>query len=718
MNTKKYWLAGSLLAAAITGVTQAAVVRLIDDAIATGAVGSETRIKRLTTDYHMVAANEYHLDGIIIVNQGCTLTIDPGTVIRGYNEISTSANRPGTLIVDRGGKIYANGTAAHPIIFTDQWDNNVPGQTAGIVTRTWMYRPGGDSTQTLSNHAYNYAQLGQLHGVWGGVVVCGKAFSNWNKSATPALGDALIPCEGIGAAFGIYGGGRDDNDSSGAITYVQIRYGGYTLANTSEINGLTLYCVGRGTELHHVEVFNNQDDGIEWFGGTVCGKYLVVWGAGDDTFDSDAGFRGKNQFLFGVQQNLGGKKYESGCADKGLEMDGTENVNLLSPSATGMQEPFSASAWYNLTLIGWNGPVDGSNFKRNGALIMRDNASPQIWNSVFLNFGGFGTLIENVSGIGNYHTTYRFNTDNLSANLPSTSTTNNFGVSVDRQHFYQAQLPSKQAGVRDNVFWATGDTTCPSGLNGQTSPIYGGDGTKGPVFSGGDNIDLLAAAYNNVDVFEVADLPIKGFTAVAYDKAAVWGSAAFATQVSANNYTLGANVVAVDPLATNAAVSAAVPVPNDGWLTPATYRGAFDTTNNWAQGWTITSKLGAFGAYVPVSEETSGETVYVTNTVTSVVTNGVNGIVYLGNGALLTAGTGITAAGLQTSPVLTYNITSAGTYQLQTTESLTPVSWTVVKTITVASASAGSPVTVNLTDIIGATPPNAGDARFYQLIKQ
>jgi hypothetical protein len=100
------------------------------------------------------------------------------------------------------------------------------------------------------------------------------------------------------------------------------------------------------------------------------------------------------------------------------------------------------------------------------------------------------------------------------------------------------------------------------------------------------------------------------------------------------------------------------------------------------------------------------------------VTNGVNGIVYQNNGEALTSGTGITATGLQTSPVLTYSITSAGTYQLQTTESLSPVAWTVVKTFTVASASEGAPVTVNLTDIIGETPPNAGDARFYQLIKQ
>lgn len=714
MSSRKHVIMGGLFAVAMAGVSQAAVIKLITDGIAAGAVGADARMKRLTADYHMVATNEYHLDGIVIVNPGVTLTIDAGTVIRGYNEISSEANRPGTLIIDRGGKIYANGTAAQPIIMTDQWDNNVPGMTAGPVTRTWYYRAGGTSTKTMTDHIYDYSQLGSLHGVWGGLVVCGKAFGNWNKSVTPALGAAEIPVEGVGAVAGVYGGGRDDNDSSGVIKYVLIRYGGYTLADGSEINGLTLYSVGRGTELHHVEVYNNQDDGIEWFGGTVCGKYLIAWGAGDDTFDSDSGFRGKNQFLFGVQQNLGGTKYESGCADKGMEMDGCESAAVASPANTGMQEPWSASAWYNITLVGWNGDIK-SGYERNGAIVMRDATSPQIWNSVFMNFGGFGTLVENVSGVGNNHSRYHFNTDIRTANLPSTSATNFLGSAIDSQYLYMSQEPGRQACIRNDVFWNTGDVTCPTGLSG-TSPIYGGDTTKGPVFTAGDNIDITAVEYNNVDVFELSDLPVQSLTTVAYDGSAVWGGSTFSTLVGANTIA-GDNVVTINPLADNAAVSSARAVPNDGWLTPVNYRGAFDTTNNWAQGWTTIAKLGVFGEYVPVAEATNG-TIYVTNTVTTVVTNGVNGIIYQENAEVISSGTSITAAGLQTSPVLTYSITSAGTYQLQTTSSLTPVSWTVVKTFTVDSASVGSPVTVNLTDIIGETPPNGADARFYQLIKQ
>ncbi|MEI8353095.1 MAG: hypothetical protein WCG22_01125 [Lentisphaerota bacterium] len=715
MNYTKHLIAGGLFALAMVGVSQAAVIKMIADGIATGAVGSETYVKRLMTDYHMVAANEYHLDGIIIVNPGVTLTVDPGTVIRGYNEIDTVANRPGTLIVDRGAKMIARGTATHPIIMTTKSDNNVPGQTAGVVNQTWKYRPAVSGNPTVSiTQDYDYSKLGDLHGYWGGLVLCGKAFSSYNGDANlPALGDAKIPVEGIGAVVNCFGGGHDDNDSSGVYTYIQIRYGGYPLIDGSEINGMTFYGVGRGTEVHHIEVFNNQDDAFEWFGGTVNAKYLVAWGAGDDIFDSDCGFRGKNQFLFGVQRNMGGAKYESGCADKGMEMDGTEAVCVASPATSGLQEPFSASAWYNITLVGWNGNKKG-NYYRNGAIVMRDNCAAQIRNSVFMNFGGFGTLIENKSGVGDYYSRWHFDTNNLSAFLPTATGTNIYGYAIDKQYLYQSQEPGMQAAIRDNVFWNCGPVTCPTGANLTTlgspagsDPLYGGDAAKGPVFTKGDNLDITAAGYNNVDVFENVDLPIKGFSVVPYNRTNSWGTGAIATSVSANTQT-GDAITNINPLAANAAVSSAVPVVSDGVLTPVAYRGAFDTTNNWAQGWTTVAKLGVFGAYVPATDDASG-TVYVTNT----VTNGVSGIVYQGNGAPITSGTGVTNLSFTTSPVLTYTLTSAATYQLQSKTNLLDVSWTVLKTFTPATV----PVTVNLTDIVGETPPHAGDSRFYRLVK-
>lgn len=687
-------LIGLSLASAASLAANAAVVKLIGDGVVTNKVGGDSYIRLLTKDYHMVATNEYHLDGMIVVGDGVTLTIDAGTVIRGYNEYYTTANRPGTLIVARGGKCYANGTAANPIIMTDQWDNNVPGSTASSVTRTWIYRAGGSTQATLTNHAYNYGALGNLHGVWGGLVLCGKAFVNYNNGVTPNLGDALVPIEGVGTSFGIYGGGRDDDDSSGVYTYMQIRYGGYPLADASEINGVTFYGVGRGTEVHHIEVFNNQDDDFEWFGGTVNAKYLVAWGPGDDTFDSDCGFRGKNQFLFGVQRNLGGTKYESGCSDKGLEMDGAESVISASPTGTGMQEPWSASAWYNLTLVGWNGGVQ-SGKQRNGAIIMRDNATPQIWNSLFLNFGGFGTLIENKAGVGNNYSEFHFTNANLSAKMPATSATNALGASVDRQYFYQAQRPGMQACIRDCAFWLPVAPTCPQVADGlvittSDQPVFGGDTSgKGPIFSLGGNIDVTSG-YDNADLSDAADLPIQALTTAAYDRTTIWNTAVANLPFTPNSLA-GDNPVAINPLATNAALTAVHAVPSDGWLTPVKYRGAFDATNNWAQGWTLAAKLGAFGAYVAVESQSSGGSF-----------NGMSGV-----SGTFTATDGAAIGDYSLSSLLTFTAVAGKVYQLQSSASVSGP-WSAVKTFRCDVAGSKSVV-----DILGTSP---GASTFYRIV--
>jgi hypothetical protein len=233
------------------------------------------------------------------------------------------------------------------------------------------------------------------------------------------------------------------------------------------------------------------------------------------------------------------------------------------------------------------------------------------------------------------------------------------------------------------------------------------DGNKGPIFTGGENFDFMAAAFNNVDLNPLTDLlPIKSLTTTAYARTNAWGSESVATFVGANTY-VGNNPSVIDPRAAGAALVASNAVPSDGFLTAVAYRGAFDADSNWAQGWTTIAKLGAFGTYEAVPEEVT----VVTNTVTEVVTNGVNGIVYQNTATLFTGEVQTNVVGITTSPVLTYNITTAGTYQLQSTPSLEgSPSWSVVKTFTAAG-----PVTVNLTDIL-AEP--AASAMFYRLKKQ
>ena len=744
MNCTKHVIAGGLFAMATAGAGLAAIptsvinVRTNAGDYTAGSIACPaTANYRLTGTHNWTSNNIYKLYGVILVADGATLNIQPGTIIRGVNSDRTgSAFRPGMLIVERGGKIYAKGTASAPICMTDEWDNNFPwfGSAGSSVTQgAWTYYDAQGSAVVKGSTAYNYGALGDHHGCWGGLVLCGKAFVSWDNQTTLGSGDITV--EGTDGALGIKGGGSDDNDSSGEISYLQIRYGGYVLASTKEINGVTFYGVGRGTKVDHIEVYNNIDDAFEWFGGTVNAKYLVAWGVGDDIFDSDAGFRGKNQFLFGVQRDMGGSGVESGASDKGMEIDGFEKAN------NGATYLYANSLWANVTLVGMqytscryysSGYVTKNN--RNVALTMRDNASPRIYNSIIMDFGAAATLIENRSGAdlsGDLNTPLRFQKAPVTANFPSVTYNGGATAGMDAtavaNYLYGdgAMADEQQAAIRGTLFF-----NCPQGIAysgvGPISSTYDWVSTSagsGPWVSTG--LKAYSGFTNDLNNYN------QDLTSLSASYMPIRARARISRVMTA---TTSYAVTNIDPRADNAAVYGAIPAP-DQWLTPVRFCGAFAASNNWAKGWTTIDSLGALAAApggdvvvggtvsIPLS---SGTTSYITNTVTTTVTNnitttvtnGVNGIVYQDTASLMGGTTNVAASGLTTSPVLTYSITSAGTYQLQTTVSLSPVSWTVVKTFTVASASVGSPVTVNLTDIIGSTPPNSGDSRFYQLIKQ
>ncbi|MGM0377835.1 MAG: hypothetical protein ACQEQ0_13770, partial [Bacteroidota bacterium] len=205
------------------------------------------------------ADKEYLLDGHVFVNDGQTLTIEPGTVIRANTGQGENAS---ALIVARGGKLVAEGTPEDPIIFTVEGDD-----LGGAVPI-------------------------EANGLWGGVIILGNAPVN------TANGENMI--EGIpdDEPRGVYGG-DNKSDNSGIIKYVSVRHGGTRLGQGDEINGLTLGGVGNGTTLEYVEVISNRDDGFEFFGGTVNGRYLLSAFCGDDAFDFDLGYRGKCQFITG-----------------------------------------------------------------------------------------------------------------------------------------------------------------------------------------------------------------------------------------------------------------------------------------------------------------------------------------------------------------------------------------------------------------------------------
>src|SRR5690606_39227492 len=166
-------------------------------------------------------------------------------------------------------------------------------------------------------------------GLWGGVILLGRA------SLNVAGGEEQIEGLPESDVRGTYGG-DDDDDDSGVMRYVSIRHGGARIAPDNEINGLTMGGVGRGTTIEHVEVFANQDDGFEWFGGTVNTRYLVAAFCGDDSFDYDEGFRGKGQFWFALQAG--------DDAGSGGEFDGG-----TTPEDG---QPYAIPTVYNMTLIG------------------------------------------------------------------------------------------------------------------------------------------------------------------------------------------------------------------------------------------------------------------------------------------------------------------------------------------------------------------------------
>jgi len=247
-------------------------------------IGNESKSGELSSNQTWKSDRIYFLEGKVIVPDGVTLTIEPGTIIKGKDGDGSNAS---ALVVARGGKLMAEGTSANPIVFTSEFDNIAIGQKTGTNL---------DETDAAK---------------WGGIIVLGKA------KISAKIGDTEAHIEGIDAdaEYGKYGG-NDDTDNSGTITYVSIRHGGISIGEGNEINGLTLGGVGSGTTINNVEVVANLDDGIECFGGSVIINHALVAYQQDDAFDIDQNFSGAFKNSMVVYNNTG---------DEFLEIDGPEN---------------------------------------------------------------------------------------------------------------------------------------------------------------------------------------------------------------------------------------------------------------------------------------------------------------------------------------------------------------------------------------------------------
>ncbi|MEQ9422861.1 MAG: hypothetical protein RJQ09_00480 [Cyclobacteriaceae bacterium] len=293
--------------------------------------------------------NVYVLRGFVFVNDGQVLTIEPGTVIKGQPGQGASAS---ALIIARGGQLVAEGTAVEPIIFTGLADD-----LAGSVAD-------------------------DANGLWGGLIILGNAGNNANSTNNLLAIEGLPETESRGTHGPDASYPLDDADNSGSLKYVSIRHGGSLIGSDNEINGLTLGSVGSGTTIENIEIFANLDDGVEFFGGSVDVKNMVIGLSGDDGIDIDNGYNGsiQNAIVWHSGDNL------ESSDPSGAEMDGATGDD---EGATGT--PFATPKLANITWV-----FDAGASSLTQALHLRDNFGGSIYNSIIAGHDA-GITIEETS---------------------------------------------------------------------------------------------------------------------------------------------------------------------------------------------------------------------------------------------------------------------------------------------------------------------------------
>ncbi len=390
---------------------------------------------RITGDLRLTSGNHYALSGAVIVggdnSDSATLTVDAGVVVYG-----SSGND--YLVVSRGSKIEANGTAAAPITFTSSQHISA-GIDAGLANG--------------------------IAGQWGGLVILGKG----NSTKCPQDGTACsLQVEGVqeGAVFG----GTDDTDNSGTLRYVRVMHGGFEVAPDNELNGITFGGVGSGTTVEYVQVHKNADDGVEFFGGAVNAKYLVLTGIQDDSVDWDNGFKGQMQFV------LVKHAADDSDANRGIEGDGDGGAGMV----------FSNPVVANMTIIGNN--FDTADSDSEGVLL-RDQTNAQLYNFVVTGPAGMGECFE--ADLSDGDTTLEQNMD---------------GTNSPQLTFVSSVLACaeniKDSGTFEQSSWFNSQTgnTIAAGQSAVLSGIYTIDGTiptdvttLGTFFS---SVDFIGAVKN------------------------------------------------------------------------------------------------------------------------------------------------------------------------------------------------------------------------------
>jgi hypothetical protein len=484
----------------------------------------------LTQGANFTCNNTYILDKKIYIPSGQTLTIEPGTVIKGApNAVAAEAT---ALVIERGGRIIANGTESCPIVFTAQADPM-------------------DGTYPVTNK-----------GKWGGVVVLGKAYNNLTLAAngpfTVGTAGKLAVANGLGTVEGFQttnpqdqfganltgGESFDDNDNSGILRYVSIRHSGAILALGGEINGLTLASVGRNTVVDHIEIVSCADDNIEIFGGTVNIKYCSTLFGNDDMFDYDLGWTGKAQFLFGMKDD----NTWSTDSDNGFECDADDNKsNLLVRS-----HPII----YNSTIIGNSKSATNTDNSALAGINAKELTEGEIYNSIFANFKNGLNLQKSISGTRSYATggeAWHNWTNN-----PATATTPTATAGNGSQSFK----------VKCNTFV---NVTTPITINASLANSAVGTPQA-----------LGTADYTQFVTTDMNDVVV-GNTLPGFDYTYTVNSAT-------NTWTAKNDIIPNPALS----VAGCPTAPVDGFFEPAPFRGAFSSNpgQNWLSNWTYSQLVG------------------------------------------------------------------------------------------------------------------------------
>jgi hypothetical protein len=336
-----------LLITIIVGFVTAAQAQFFDEVNFKGAIGDKdwtkgwTNFKCMSQDYPLASVeltgvisqntilykrNVYLLKENVYVTNRATLFIEPGTIIRGDFETK------GTLIITKGAKIRALGTELEPIVFT--------------------------SNKTV----------GQRHmGDWGGIIILGNARVNMKGGQALMEGD-------LDPKMGMYGG-KDDDDNSGILKYVRIEFPGNKISRVNEINGISLCGVGRKTQMEYVQVSYSFDDSFEFYGGSICSKYIVSYKCTDDDFDMNYGYSGVLQF--GIALRHPGIKDYSGS--KGIESDSYSSDNNLADNGCFP----TTSVVSNFTIIS---PEKSSGAKMKQGIYIGNNSGTSVHNTVVIGF--------------------------------------------------------------------------------------------------------------------------------------------------------------------------------------------------------------------------------------------------------------------------------------------------------------------------------------------